>query len=117
MTPEPARTPIPVLVAAIRRLAVLFHANGYVRRPNLDKKAAAQESRAYHKGYEVRLVLVSEQELAEARGLLELLGFKPANPHTKGKMFRQPIYGKEPVERFLSLVGDPPPGYPVRLRR
>lgn len=116
MTPEPARTPIPVVAAAIRRLAALFHANGYVRRPNPDKKAA-RESHGYHKGYEVRLVLVSERELDEARGLLTALGFRLASPHAKGNQFRQPIYGKAAVERFLALVGDPPPGYPARLRR
>ena len=105
------------IIAAIRRLAALFHANGYVRRPNPDKKSVGREHGTYHKGYEVRLVLVSERELTEVRELLDLLGFKLANPHTKGKMFRQPVYGKQAVEAFLGLVGKPPPGYPARLRR
>ena len=117
VTADPTHPPFPVIIAAIRRLAVLFHANGYVRRPDPDKKSVARGSGAYHKGYEVRLVLVSAGELEEVRGLLAVLAFPVAKPHAKNNQFRQPIYGKAAVERFLALMGDPPPGYPARLRR
>ena len=39
---------------AVSELAELFHRNGYVRRPNLNRRALTP--RSYKKGYEVRLV-------------------------------------------------------------
>ena len=96
------------ILAAIRRLRELFYRNGYLREPNEHQKFVGREHGTYHKGYELRLVVSSEQELEEVRRLLDRLAFKLAAPHRKGKLFRQPVYGKEPVERFLALVGGPP---------
>jgi hypothetical protein len=59
----------------------------------------------YKKGYEVRLTAHSDEELVHIQELLEVLGFSIARPFAKGGHFRQPIYGREQVGRFLSLVG------------
>ncbi len=92
--------PFPEVVA---ELAALFRRNGYVRWPNWDRRAATP--RAYKKGYEVRLVAGSRTELRVIRRLLWAAGFKPGRPFVKGKQWRQPVYGRQPVARFLELVG------------
>ena len=88
----------------IAELTTRFHRNGYVRSRNTERLNDAGAS-VYKKGYEVRLTAHSEEELLHIRELLEVLGFSIARPFAKGQHFRQPIYGREHVERFLSLVG------------
>ena len=90
----------------VNELATLFHRNGYVRLPNLDRRAATP--RAYKKGYEVRLVADTREELRYIQHLLRLAGFEPGQPFGKAPRLRQPLYGRAVVERFLELVGPPP---------
>jgi hypothetical protein len=90
--------------SAIAELAELFSRNGYVRRADDDRRDS-EGSGAYKKGDEVRLAAQSSAELARIRKLLVALGFKPGRPFQKGKQFRQPLYGREEVARFLKLVG------------
>jgi hypothetical protein len=85
------------------RLAALFHRNGYVRRQNA-RRLRAEGSWGYKKGDEVRLVADSLAELAEVRRLLRAAGFKPGRPFRKARQYRQPIYGRAQVARFLTLV-------------
>jgi hypothetical protein len=87
----------------VSQLAALFRRNGYVRWPNRDRRIA--EKAAYRKGYEVRLVADSPTELKAIRRLLKAAGFAAANPFPKARRWRQPVYGKEAVARFLKLVG------------
>ena len=75
-----------------------------MRRQDADRRAAEGYA-AYKKGDEVRLVATSEAELACIRAELERAGFKPGRPFRKAGQYRQPIYGREEVARFLSLVG------------
>jgi hypothetical protein len=89
----------------IKRLAAYFRRNGYIRR--VDRVRRAQEGQLYKKGPEVRLVAESAAELAEIRRLLKQAGFKRARPFTKSRQWRQPLYGKAEVARFLSLVRRP----------
>ncbi len=86
-----------------RKLAGFFHRNGYVRWQN-PGRLDAEGHQAYKKGDEVRLVADSRKELAVMRRLLREAGFKPGRPFPKGRQFRQPLYGREAVERFLELV-------------
>jgi hypothetical protein len=80
------------------RLAQLFQRNGYIRVP---QEARRRElGPRYKKGFEVRLVLKSEEELEEARHLLEQAGLKAGRPFKKFKEFAQPIYGKRAVDLF-----------------
>ena len=84
-------------------LAAYFHRNGYLRLPNRDRRQAA--SRSYKKGYEVRLVANSETELATIRHLLRAVGFEPGRAFVHASQWRQPIYGRQAVARFLVLIG------------
>ena len=58
----------------------------------------------YKKGDEVRLCARSAKELAEIRRLLKLADFRPGRPFMKDRHYRQPVYGREEVRRFLNLV-------------
>ncbi|RME48593.1 MAG: hypothetical protein D6791_02890 [Chloroflexi bacterium] len=82
-------------------LRELFQRNGYVRVPN-EKRRQEVGSQKYKKGYEVRLVANSEEELEEIRQALRQLGFRPARPFQKHRQIVQPVYGKQAVEWFLS---------------
>ncbi|MBX9626921.1 MAG: hypothetical protein K2X82_24180 [Gemmataceae bacterium] len=87
----------------VEQLTESFRRNGYVRWPNQDRRAATP--RAYKKGYEVRLVADSVAELRTLRRLLRAAGFEPGRPFSKANQWRQPLYGRQPVTRFLGLVG------------
>ena len=93
---------IPKSVA--KQLAEFFHRNGYVRQVNLDRRAEVT-AQVYKKGDEVRLVANSVDELAIIQELLLAAGFKFGKPFQKGQQFRQPIYGRIEVARFISMVG------------
>lgn len=87
-----------------RQLTAFFLRNGYVRRADPERRAT--ESRKYKKGDEIRLVAESPAELKTIRKLLRTLGFKPGRPHTKSNQWRQPIYGRNEVARFLTLIDE-----------
>src|SRR2546430_41842 len=87
----------------VRQLAASFHRNGYMRRPNPDRRKA--EPHEYKKGYEIRLVADSRAELRTIRRLLRAAGFKPPSAFAKARQWRQPIYGWQAVARFLDLIG------------
>lgn len=95
-------TPAPEVV---RRLTELFRRNGYVRK--CDPVRRAKLGRMYHRGDEVRLVADSREELAEIRRLLRAAAFKPGRSFAKSKQYRQPIYGRSAVARFLVMIGEP----------
>lgn len=98
------RGAVPVSIA--RQLAWYFNRNGYVRRPRPERRADAV-AQIYKKGYEVRLTANSRAELVRIRRLLRAAGFKPGRPFRKALQFRQPIYGRAEVARFLKLIGQP----------
>ncbi len=88
-----------------RALGEFFRRNGYVRWQKAER-AAEEGWDNYKKGDEVRLVADSARELALVRRLLEAAGFKPGRPFVKGRQYRQPIYGRDAVARFLALIGE-----------
>ena len=90
----------------VERLAGLFRRNGYLRWPNPIRRAA--DPRTYKKGYEVRLVAESKAELRQIRRLLRAAGFAPGRPFAKARQWRQPVYGRQAVARFLELIGAVP---------
>jgi hypothetical protein len=62
----------------------------------------------YKKGFEVRLTADSLAELEEIRALLVASGFKIGKAYRHHRcQFRQPIYGRGQVERFLEFLGLP----------
>ncbi len=91
--------PSEVIVA----LARYFHRNGYVRRQN-SRRLSRDGCSRYKKRDEVRLTAQSAEELARIRRLLELAGFRLGRPFVKSRQYRQPVYGREAVRRFLGLI-------------
>ena len=88
-----------------RKLAWYFRRNGYLRRQKASRVASDGWER-YKKGDELRLVAESAQELQILRDLLVKAGLKPGEPFRKGRQFRQPVYGRQAVARFLELIED-----------
>ena len=89
------------------QLGALFARNGYVRPQNQDRIADEGWTK-YKKGVELRLTADSEAELEQIRGLLQTAGFRIGKAYHHGdRQFRQPVYGRQQVERFLELVGLP----------
>lgn len=86
-----------------KQLAEFFHRNGYVRQVDIERRAEVT-AQVYKKGDEVRLVANSLAELADMQQLLLTAGFKLGSPFSHGQQFRQPIYGRTEVARFLSMV-------------
>ena len=80
------------------RLAEFFLRSGYMRMPRHERRQKL--GRRYRKGWEVRLVLNSEDELNEVRRLLEQAGLKPGKAFKKWSRWVQPIYGKQAVNFF-----------------
>lgn len=89
--------------ATPKTLKDFFWRNGYVRWQ--DPSRVKEGTQSYKKGDEVRLVANSQRELREIRRLLKAKGFKPGRAWKQGSQYRQPIYGREEVERFLDMVG------------
>ncbi|MCC7291952.1 MAG: hypothetical protein IT449_07825 [Phycisphaerales bacterium] len=107
--------PAPAPPAAVSaELAKRFRLNGYVRRPNAELRAEAPDH--YKKGYEIRLVADSQVELREVRRLLRAAGFEPGRPFAKSNQWRQPVYGRAAVMRFLRIVGAKSPPKRVRAK-
>ncbi|MEW6745238.1 MAG: hypothetical protein AB1486_20995 [Planctomycetota bacterium] len=94
--------------SVVEQLRRFFRRNGYVRRKNSERHRELG-SRLYRKGDEVRLVAGSREELATIRQLLSRAGFKPGRPFVKGRQWRQPVYGRDEVARFLALLGETHP--------
>jgi len=83
-------------------LRYFFKWKGHVRWPN--PKRRRQDGQKYKKGYEIRLVVKTREELRQMRQQLRRAGFKLGKPFKKAKQIVQPIYGKQAVERFLSWI-------------
>jgi hypothetical protein len=99
-----------------QRLAWFFERNGYVRRVNMSRRKS-EGSQAYKKGDEVRLTADSRKELAEIRRLLKRAGFQLARPFRKSLQYRQPVYGRPEVARFLELISRTSVAAPSARRR
>ena len=83
------------LRSAQRRLGRFFNRNAYCREP--DAQRLAEGYTKYKKGWEVRLILRDEDEVAIVSSLLWKVGLAPGNSFRKGKRWAIPIYGEEAV--------------------
>jgi len=81
---------------AATELAAEFARCGYVRRRDADRRV--REGRSYKKGYEVRFVLDSSDELRAVRRLLQAVGLRPGRPFHKHRRLVQPVYGRAAVD-------------------
>jgi hypothetical protein len=97
--PTPPRPP----KAVARQLAWYYARNGYVRTQN-ERRISEEGWSRYKKGEEVRLTANSVAELNRIRECLQKAGFKPGRPFRKGNQYRQPVYGRQAVARFLQIV-------------
>lgn len=88
-------------------LGEFFRRNGYVRRQDAERHER-EGAQKYKKGDEIRLVANSEQELLLIRNLLRKMGFNIGQPFSRDTKFRQPVYGREQVARFLEMIGENP---------
>jgi hypothetical protein len=83
-------------------LAHFFRRNGCIRLPNYKRRK--REGQKYKKGYELRLVARTANELKQIRHLLRQTGFTMGKPYQKGRQIVQPIYGKWMVDRFRKML-------------
>lgn len=93
----------PLTDSVVEQLSAFFRRNGYVR-PPAEKRLAGLGYGRFRRGYEFRLTAKSRSELRLIRNLLRRAGFKPGRPFVKGRQFRQPVYGRQELERFLGLI-------------
>lgn len=84
---------------AIELLRETYDRNGYVRRPDMDRRAE-EGAQAYKKGWEVRLMAGSKAELEEVQRALKAVGLEPGAPFDKHAQTCQPVYGRDAVEWF-----------------
>lgn len=96
MTPQVRSNP------PLDELVALFLRSGALRLPDAKRRAATP--RAYKKGYEVRIVAHSKQELRRIRRLLREAGLPVAAWFAKERQFVQPLYGKQHVRAFREAV-------------
>lgn len=92
-------------------LIAIFRRNGCVRL--VDEQRRKEWGQKYKKGYEVRLIANSKEELETIRQLLQQAGFKPGKPYKKRLQFVQPVYGKSAVDWFTSQGGGDTGGVPT----
>lgn len=97
-------TAIPATLSPIETLVRFFHRNGYLRRPNLERRKA--ESRTYKMGYEIRLVAFTKRELADLRRAIRKVGLRPGTPFVKVQRWIQPIYGRDAMDQFVAWLDE-----------
>jgi hypothetical protein len=85
--------------SAEEALRQIFARNGYIRVPRDERRR--EIGTRYKKGWEVRLILKSQEELDGARRLLEQVRLKPGKPFLKARRYAQPVYGRKAVELFI----------------
>lgn len=82
-------------------LADYVRANSYARVP--DETRQEEGWTAYKKGYELRIVVKSQEDLKRVRRLLQDARIKPGKAYRKAQQWVQPVYGKQPVNSLVAL--------------
>jgi len=83
-----------------RRLGRFFNRNSYCREP--DASRLKEGYAKYKKGWEVRLILKDEDEVALVCRLLWKVDLMPGKAFSKSKRWAVPIYGEEAVLHLRS---------------
>jgi hypothetical protein len=81
-------------------LRKIFQRNGYIRVPRDERRR--ELGARYKKGWEVRLILKSPEELDEAGRLLASVNLQPGRPFMKSRQYALPIYGRKAVDFFTT---------------
>jgi hypothetical protein len=76
-------------------------ANSYARVPNTDRQEEGWT--AYKKGYELRIVVKTQDDLKKVRRLLLDAGIQPGKAYRKAQQWVVPVYGKQAVNQLVAL--------------
>ena len=76
-------------------LRAFVRRNSCLRQP--DPRRLRHREGEYKKGWELRIILESNEELARVRRLLRAAGLEPARPFAKRRQWIQPVYGRDAV--------------------
>ncbi|TAH53519.1 MAG: hypothetical protein EYC68_03205 [Chloroflexota bacterium] len=82
-------------------LADFLRANSYARVPDETRQEEGWGS--YKKGYELRIVVKTQDDLKRVRKLLKDVHIKPGKAYRKAQQWVQPIYGKQAVHQLTAL--------------
>lgn len=82
-------------------LAHYLRANSYARVPDETRQEEGWTS--YKKGYELRIVVKTQDDLKKVRRLLLDAGIKPGKAYRKAQQWVQPVYGKPAVNTLVAL--------------
>lgn len=82
-------------------LADYVRANSYARVPNTDRQDEGWT--AYKKGYELRIVVKTQDDLKKLRRLLLEAGIQPGKAYRKAQQWVVPVYGKQAVNQLVAL--------------
>lgn len=82
-------------------LADYLRANSYARVPNADRQEEGWT--AYKKGYELRIVVKTQDDLRQVRRLLLQMGIQPGKAYRKAQQWVVPVYGKQAVNQLVAL--------------
>jgi hypothetical protein len=82
-------------------LAQYVRENSYARLPDEARQEEGWSS--YKKGYELRIVVKTQQDLRNVRRLLQDASFKPGKAYRKAQQWVVPVYGKEAVRSLNAL--------------
>ncbi len=78
-----------------------IRANSYARVP--DETRQEEGWSAYKKGYELRIVVKTQDDLKHVRRLLQEANIKPGKAYRKAQQWVQPVYGKQAVNSLVAL--------------
>jgi len=84
---------------AVASLADYVRANSYARMPNPDRQDEGYE--AYKKGYELRIVVRTQDDSRKLRRLLNEAGISPGKQFRKANQWVVPVYGRTAVSQLL----------------
>ena len=82
-------------------LTEYLRANSYARVP--DETRQEEGWTEYKKGYELRIVVKSQDDLKRVRKLLQDASIKPGKAYRKAQQWVQPVYGKQAVNSLIAL--------------
>lgn len=82
-------------------LADYVRANSYARVPIADRQEEGWGT--YKKGYELRIVVKSQDDLKKLRRLLLDAGIQPGKAYRKARQWVVPVYGKVYVSELLKF--------------
>jgi hypothetical protein len=80
-------------------LGEYIRANSYARVPNPERQDEGYDE--YKKGYELRIVVRTQNDLKTVRRLLLDAGITPGKPFRKARQWVVPVYGRNAVGALL----------------